>query len=90
MLRITYLSNLPTETLLRLEGHIAGPWIDSLRTACAEPLREGRRLTLDLSGVELIDRSALALLTELGAAGVTFTGCSSFHAEQLKAALTAH
>jgi hypothetical protein len=88
MLRITALQDEPTATL-RLEGRLAGPWIESLRAACAEVLREGRGLTLDLGEVALIDRPALAVLTELAAQGVTFTRCSSYHAEQLRTALAA-
>jgi hypothetical protein len=88
MLRITTFPDDPAATL-RLEGHIAGPWIEPFRAACAEVLREGGGLTLDLGEVALIDRPALALLIELAAQGVTFTRCSSFHTEQLRSALAA-
>ena len=79
----------PSEpTLLRLEGHITGPWVEELRRVCAETLGNngcgGNYLVLDLAGVSFLDAGGVALFRELAARRVSFTNSSTFIAEQLK------
>ena len=73
---------------LRLEGQIAGPWVEELRRVSAEMLgnngHRGSRLVLDLAGVSFLDGLGVALLRELGSRCVSFTNGSAFITEQLK------
>ena len=69
--------------MLRLEGRLAGPWVDEVRAASvAAPAGDGR-LVLDLTDVSFVDRDGVALLRELAAAGSTLTNCSPFVLDQL-------
>jgi|KBSMisStandDraft_5_1062788.scaffolds.fasta_scaffold430540_2 hypothetical protein len=68
-------------TLFRLEGQIAGRWVDELRLACT-----GSRvppLTLDLKNVTFIDAAGIAFFDEVWTE-ITLVNCSLFAAEQLK------
>jgi hypothetical protein len=70
----------------RLDGQIAGPWVDELRVACADAIRRGSvPLRLDLRGVTFIDAAGLALLRDLSDL-VVITHASLFAAEQLRTA----
>ena len=78
MLRI---SNIESETdvvTLRLEGQIIGDWISELNGVCEQMLTAGRKVTLDLGDVSLIDRPGLALLASLSQRGVALVRCSPF------------
>lgn len=86
MLRISTTESAKNGATLRLEGQLAGPWIDELHHACERILSAGRPLTLDLGDVSLIDRSGLALLASLARRAVVLAGCSPFHTEQLRQA----
>jgi ABC-type transporter Mla MlaB component len=91
MLRISTTESAENGPILRLEGQLAGPWIEELDCACEDILRAGRTLTLDLEDVSLIDRPGLALLASLSRRAVVLVGCSPFHTEQLRqAAATDH
>jgi ABC-type transporter Mla MlaB component len=74
--------------LLRLEGQVAGEWVEELRHVSEETLGSndpsGRALVLDLSGISFVDSEGVALCRELAGRGVRFTNCSPFIAEQLK------
>ena len=75
-------------TYLRLEGRVAGPWVEELRRVCTEISgNNGHRqslLVIDLIGVSFLDADGIALFHELAARRVRFTNCSSFVAEQLR------
>jgi ABC-type transporter Mla MlaB component len=86
MLRISNIESADNAATLRLEGQIAGPWTQELTAACERILATGRRLTLDLEDVSLIDRHALSVLSSLSRRAVVFQHCSPFHEEQLKQA----
>ena len=72
--------------LLRLEGQVAGPWVEELRRACAEPRHNGHwaHLVLDLTNVTFIDADGVALFRQLSTRQVSWMNCSAFVAEQLK------
>jgi hypothetical protein len=76
------------ELTLRLEGRVAGQWVDELRRSCAEALGTGRELVLDLTSVSFIGRDGLALIGELPRNRVRIERCSPFVAEQLKRVLS--
>lgn len=86
MLRIESHTANGSQEGLRLDGQIAGPWVDELRAACADAMRRGRvPLRLDLRGVTFIDAAGLTLLRDLSD-HVVVTHASLFAAEQLKTA----
>jgi ABC-type transporter Mla MlaB component len=88
MLRISIHQPAGPAAALRLEGQIAGPWTAELDRVCARLLAEGRRLTLDLADVTLIDRAGVALLAALVRRGVALARYSPFQQEQLRRAAT--
>jgi ABC-type transporter Mla MlaB component len=90
MLRISIIESAMNAATLRLEGQIAGPWTGELSAACERMLAAGQRVTLDLEGVSLIDRPALAQLSALSRRAVKLVRCSPFHEEQLKQGIAPH
>jgi ABC-type transporter Mla MlaB component len=90
MLRISIHEPAGQAASLQLEGQIAGAWTAELDQVCARLLAEGRRLTLDLADVTLIDRPGVALLAALVRRGVALARCSPFQQEQLRLAATPH
>jgi STAS domain-containing protein len=85
MLRITPTDGSHDTHVLRLEGSIAGQWVEELRRCCRDILhRPDAHLTLDLADVTFIDLQGLALFEELPAGRVALANCSPFAAEQLK------
>jgi len=73
---------------LRLEGQVAGPWVEELRRVCNELIAmngdAAHPLVLDLTNVSFVDADGVALFRELTARLVSLTNCSVFVAEQLK------
>jgi hypothetical protein len=82
VLRITTLTRDGT-TWLALEGALAGPWVDELRTALASARGHGLPLALDLAAVRFADARGVTLLREQAAAG-RIQRSSSFVAELLR------
>jgi anti-anti-sigma regulatory factor len=63
MLRIS-IATRPSGATVKLEGRVAGPWVDDLRT-CWRRLaasREARSILIDLDAVTFIDTAGKALL----------------------------
>jgi ABC-type transporter Mla MlaB component len=79
VLRITRHGGSGSETL-RLEGRVAGPWVEVLRKAWSESdaPRKAHNVTIDLGEVTFADRDGRALLLELRANGAVFDGVSEF------------
>ena len=73
---------------LRLEGQVAGPWVEELRRVCNELIgmsgAADRPIVLDLTNVSFVDANGVALFRELTARQASLTNCSVFVAEQLK------
>jgi len=67
-----------------LEGRLAGPWVEELKSTCQQLLREGREPQLRLDGVTFVDDDGLALLAQLRREGIVLADCSPFVAEQLR------
>jgi hypothetical protein len=85
MLRITVVESSPRVTTLRVEGRIAGPWVEELRTACnihtsSNPVQ----LYLELEDVSFVDPAGVACLKQLEDQGVRFARVSSFLTELFK------
>ncbi len=69
MLRITIISEASRATF-RLEGRLAGAWVDELRR-CYQEVAPGRsELMVDLDEVTFVDRTGKALLREMSLNGV--------------------
>jgi anti-anti-sigma regulatory factor len=70
MLRIT-VQDEPEQVRLKLEGKLAGIWVNELEDAWreVESTRKGRPLWLDLSAVEHVDRAGKYLLALLARSG---------------------
>ena len=81
MLRITRLSRKGRGLTIKLEGELLGPWVGSVRDACAIRRRRPRRL--DLAAVTYVDAAGVQLLRDLMAGGVEIAACSSFVGELL-------
>ena len=86
MLRISTNESAGNLVTLQLEGQLIGTWIFELNAACDRLLSAGRKITLDLGNVSLIERRGLTLLVSLSKQGVTLDHCSSFQEEQLRIA----
>lgn len=63
---------------LILEGRLAGPWVEELRTYCRRTFDNQRSCTrIDLTGVTFVDADGKALLTQLWKQGTQLqaSGC---------------
>jgi ABC-type transporter Mla MlaB component len=74
------------DATLRLDGQVAGRWVEVLRRSCDLVLGRGARLTLDLSHVSFADHEGIVLLTSLIDRQVRLVNASPFMAEQMKRA----
>ena len=74
------------DVTLRLDGQVAGRWVEVLRSSCDLALRGGARLTLDLGHVSFADEGGIVLLTSLIERRVRLVNASPFMAEQMKPA----
>jgi anti-anti-sigma regulatory factor len=93
MLKITEHANPAGEgAILRLEGRVAGPWVDELRRVCTERRQHANAhdpLALDLRDVSFIDPAGIAFFDEISGE-IGLINCSLFAAEQLKAVMERH
>ena len=83
MLKITRLFPRGRGLTIKLEGELLGPWVGSVRDACAVRGRRPRHLRLDLAAVTYVDAAGVQLLRDLVAAGAEIAACSSFVGELL-------
>lgn len=85
MLRITVMESSAKVVWLRVEGRIAGPWVEELRSACnAHAGRDPGRLQLELEDVYYADCAAVIYLKELQEQGVRLFSISPFLTELFK------
>lgn len=79
MLRITVVESNMRAVTLRVEGRLAGPWVEELRTTCnvhAGP--DPVQLHLELEDVSFVDDAGIACLKELQDQGVGLYHVSPF------------
>lgn len=82
MLRITMVESTASAVTLRVEGRIAGPWVDELRATCNVHIGpEPVRLSLELGDVSFADAAGVAFLKELRDQGVWLSHPSPFLTE---------
>ncbi len=84
MLRITPTEHENQQVVLRLEGRVAGPWVNELWKACEAVLGQGKALALNLAEVSFLDAAGVVVLRTARARGVELADCSPFVCEQLK------
>lgn len=74
MLRITY-ENSPQATVLKLEGRLAGLWVDEVARTWSDTIGEkpAKNVTVDLSSVTYIDAEGKKLLAWLYERGAKLT-----------------
>jgi anti-anti-sigma factor len=89
MLRISETETRNGHLILRLEGRIAGPWIEEVQKICERCLSEGRGIRLRMTEVSFVDRAGIALLLTLMKRGVALDECPPFIAEEMKTNETA-
>jgi anti-anti-sigma regulatory factor len=63
---------------IRVEGRIAGRWVQELSRVTSAALAEGHGLALDLGDVTFVDATGVHLLRSLRGRGVELVPCSSF------------
>ena len=63
---------------LKLEGRVAGPWVQELQSAAENWLTRGFALSLDVSGVTFADTGGVTLLRQLRLRAVKVCGASPF------------
>lgn len=68
---------------LLVEGRLAGPWVQELRSAAEAQLASGGCLLVDISGVGFADQGGVRLLRDLRLREVEVIGASQFLVELL-------
>lgn len=79
MLRITVVESNMRAVTLRVEGRVAGPWVEELRTTCnVHTAPDPIQLHLGLEDVSFADAAGIACLKELRDQGVGLDHVSPF------------
>ena len=75
MMKITFCNTAKT-AVLKVEGKLAGPWVDELERTwhSIQPALEEERLQVDLCAVTYVDEGGKTLLEEMHKAGVELVG----------------
>jgi len=85
MLRITVVKSSASAVTLRVEGRVAGPWVEELRTTCnVYTVPDPIQLCLELEDVSFADAAGVAYLQELREKGVGLLRVSPFLTELFK------
>lgn len=84
MLRITPTASSALHRTLKLEGTLAGPWVEELARSCNGTEADSTTLHLDLAGVRFADSAGIKLLHDLEARGVTLAACPVLLKELLR------
>jgi len=90
MLKISLAEMANSNTTLKLEGRVIGPWVAELRQVCEPLITEGAKLAVDLAEVTFADERGLSLLASLRARGARLLNAMPFVEEQLRSAPHAH
>ena len=84
MMRVTRIAAGEGADTLRVEGRLTHETAEELRMACEAILTERRSLQLDVSGLQFVDPTGVALLHGLERYGTRLGGCSGFINELLR------
>jgi len=76
MLRIT-IQRAEDDVVMKLEGCLAGPWVDELEACWCQATTDGGRVRVDLRSVCHVDAAGRELMTRMHRAGAAFmaSGC---------------
>ncbi len=83
MLKISKLESSDAATF-RLEGSLAGAWVEELRQLCEAAIAQQTTIILDCGGVSFSDLEGAALLRDLRRQGICLANCSPFLKIQLE------
>jgi hypothetical protein len=83
LLRITQIAK-DNVTWHKLEGSLAGPWVEECRATLFEANALGNPLALDLSDVIFVDEHGERLLRQFANMGIEMSNPSSFVRELLR------
>ena len=86
MLKISITSISDQAIQFRLEGNLAGPWVEELQRLSDQALSQQKAVSLDLGKVRFVDPHGVALLRDLARKRVSQVNCSQFVSQQLKEA----
>src|SRR5262249_54079710 len=84
MIRVTRMAAGEGVDTLRVEGRLTHETVGELRMACEALLTEQSSLHLDVSGLQFVDPTGVALLHGLERRGTRLGGCSGFITELLR------
>jgi hypothetical protein len=84
MLKISAIASSEQQVTLRLDGQVAGSWVELLRNCSETALGMGVQLAIDLTHVSFVDREGHVLIKRLTSRGVQLRNTPPFVAEQLK------
>lgn len=84
MLKITRVTSLDQEVILRMDGRVTGPWVELLRASAESVIAEGMGLTLDLENVYFLDCEGVRLIKNLISSGTQLKNVPPFVAEQIR------
>jgi ABC-type transporter Mla MlaB component len=84
MLKITRAVLSHEEITLRLDGRVAGQWVELLRDSAESVLDEGLKLNVDLTNISFIDCEGVAVIRHLLQRGAHHQNAPLFVAEQIK------
>jgi hypothetical protein len=84
VLKMTWLTRDDGGQALKLEGELAGPWVEELRNVFAAASVDASALHLDLAVLTFVNAAGVQLLRDLARQGVRFAACSNFVAELLR------
>jgi ABC-type transporter Mla MlaB component len=84
VLKISIISDSDQAIQFQLEGNLAGPWVEELRSLSDEALSQQKTVSLDLEKVRFVDPHGVSLLRDLARRQVSQVNCSQFVSQQLK------
>jgi ABC-type transporter Mla MlaB component len=87
VLKISIISDDSDQAIqFQLEGNLAGPWVEELRSLSDQALAQQKIVSLDLEKVRFVDPHGVTLLRDLARRQVSQVNCSPFVSQQLKEA----
>lgn len=78
MLRITPVATTNGSKRLKVEGRLAGAFVEELARAAAATRNRSEAVAIDLADVTFVDQRGVELLRSLRTAGVDLIDCSQF------------
>jgi anti-anti-sigma regulatory factor len=78
VLRITSSTENDRPTTLKIEGRIAGDWVNELTRVVSMVVGTRCAIVLDMAGVTFVDQAGIAVLRDLQDRGIELVNCSDF------------